>query len=492
VRGDEAARPRSPLNVAAMARRAAPLLWISGIAGALWLIYPFGFPTYDTAYQLVWGDELAHGISPDYGASEPPTPHPLAELWGVIVSPLGASGAFDATTVAAYLALGLVAYLVYRLGALWFDRAIGVLAALLVLTRAPFLANGLRAYVDLPYIALVLAALVIETRRPRAGWPVLALLALAGLLRPEAWLFSIAYFAYLVLEPDPGRGRLAVRRRAGVGGREIAGMALLAASAPLIWGAFDLATTGDPLHSLTDTRTRVDSLERPTGPADLILHGPQVLGQVMQWPGLVGAAAGLALGLAFLRRRTVIGVASVVLAGAAFGFLACAGLAIISRYAMLASALLCVFWALALLGWRLLPAGDPWRRRWQVIAAAVAVAFVVQAPRQQDFLSSDRAKLDQQSRLQSDLHRLVDSGAFHRDCRPVSITNDRLVPRLAAWLDLRPSAIVISVEEGQPGSGYLLDPANPIAVLNFGTASIPPRFRPVAHNGSWVLYARCA
>jgi hypothetical protein len=236
----------------------------------------------------------------------------------------------------------------------------------------------------------------------------------------------------------------------------------------------------------------VDSLERPTGPLDLILHGPQVLGQVMQWPGLIGAAAGLALGLAFLRRRTVIGVASAVLAGAAFAFLACSGLAIISRYAMLASALLCVFWALALLGWRLLPAGDPWRRRWQVIAAAVAVALVVQAPQQQDFLSSDRAKLDQQSRLQSDLHRLVDAGAFHRYCRPISITNDRLVPRLAAWLDLRPSGIVISAKESQPGHGYLLDPANPIAVLNFGMARIPPLFRPVARNRSWVLYARCA
>jgi len=37
---------------------------------------------------------------------------------------------------------------------------------------------------------LVLAALAIETRRRRAGWPVIALLDLAGLLRPEAWLFA--------------------------------------------------------------------------------------------------------------------------------------------------------------------------------------------------------------------------------------------------------------------------------------------------------------
>jgi hypothetical protein len=212
----------------------------------------------------------------------------------------------------------------------------------------------------------------------------------------------------------------------------------------------------------------------------------------MQWPGLIGAAAGIALGLAFLRRRALIGVASAVLAGSAFAVLACAGLAIISRYTMLASALLCVFCALALLGWRLLPAGHPWRRRWQMIAAAVALAFVVQAPRQRDFLSSEHTKLDQQSRLQSDLRRLAGSGAFDHGCEPISVTSDRLVPRLAAWLDLRPSAIAIATEQGQPSHGYLLDPANAIAVLNYGTAKIPPRFRPVAHNKSWVLYGRCS
>ena len=62
--------------------------------------------------------------------------------------------------VVAYVSLGLIGYLVYRLGALWFDRPIGAVAALIVLTRAPFLSNGLRAYIDLPYIALCLAALV--------------------------------------------------------------------------------------------------------------------------------------------------------------------------------------------------------------------------------------------------------------------------------------------------------------------------------------------
>ncbi len=211
-----------------MLRRATPLLWIAGIAGVLFLIAPSGYPNYDTLYALLWGDELAHGKSPDYG-TQPPTPHPLADLWGVIADPLGAVGAADATAVLAYLALGAIAYLVYRLAAQWFDRPIGVLAALLVLTRTPFLSNGLRAFVDLPYVALVLAALLVESRRPRAGWPVLALLALAGLLRPEAWLFSAAYLAYMALERDPTREGFRLRRRPQLGNRELAGLAALAA-----------------------------------------------------------------------------------------------------------------------------------------------------------------------------------------------------------------------------------------------------------------------
>jgi len=79
-----------------MLRRAAPLASIAGLAGLLWLVIPFGFLSYDTWYAVVWGGELAHGHQPDYGAAQPPTPHPLGVLWSALVSPLGATGAADA------------------------------------------------------------------------------------------------------------------------------------------------------------------------------------------------------------------------------------------------------------------------------------------------------------------------------------------------------------------------------------------------------------
>jgi hypothetical protein len=488
------------LYLAPVLRKLRPLAVIAAVALALWLIFPFGFPNYDTVYALVWGDELAHGMSIDYGAPLPPTPHPLADLWGAVVSPLGAAGASDATTVVAYLALGAIAYLVCRLGELWFDRAIGVAAALIVITRAPFLSNGLRAYVDLPYIALALAALVLETRHRRAGWPVLALLALAGLLRPEAWLFSAAYLAYMLLEPDPEGGRLALRRRAGLGRDEVIGLVAIAAAAPLAWAAFDLITEGDPLYSFTGTRDTVETLQRQTGAVDFVLYGPRRLGEVMQIPGLLGAAAGMVLGFAFMRPRALIGIVAAVLAGLAFGILACAGLAVITRYTMLASAVLAVFCALGLLGWRLLARDHPWRRRWQLISVVVLLAFLVQAPQQFDYLKTVYNDLDDQSAIESDLHALADSGAFRPGCLPISVPNHRAVPRLAGYLDLRPSRIVSSSEQRQPSRGYFLDPANQEVVHHFVldpndprrlTSKVPPGFRLVARNESWKLYAHC-
>jgi hypothetical protein len=488
------------LYLAPVLRKVRPFAWIGGIALALWLIFPFGFPNYDTAYALLWGDELAHGASPDYNAALPPTPHPLADIWGVLWSPFGAVTASDATTVLAYLVLGAIAFLVYRLATLWFDSAIGFVAAAIVLTRAPYLSNGLRAYVDLPYIALVLLALVVETRRPRAGWPVLALLAVAGLLRPEAWLFSAAYLAYLLLEPDPERGRWKVRWRSGLQRERVVGLVALAAAAPIAWALFDLITTGDPVYSLTGTQKTVDTLNRQTGPVDLILYGPRRLGEVMQIPGLLGAAAGMVLGYAFMRRRSVPGIVCAVLAGLAFAVLACAGLAIIPRYTMLASALLAIFCALALLGWRLLPLDHPWRGRWKIVAAVVLVAFLAQGYQQFDYIRTVHNDLDAQSGIEDDLQKLAESGAFRMDCVPISVPNHRAVPRLAQYLNLRPSEIISSSEQRQPQHGYFIDPATPYVVHHFVldpndprrlTSKVPADFHRVAANESWILYARC-
>jgi hypothetical protein len=494
-----------------------PAAWVAAVSAVLLLLFPVGFPNYDTIYALVWGRELAHGMSPDVGSALPPTPHPLTELIGLVTTPLG-SGAITVTMVIAYAALGLIGFFVYRLGAIWFDRWVGALAAAIVLTRAPFLSNGLRAYIDLPYIALCLGALLVEAKRPRAGWPVLALLALAGLLRPEAWLFSVAYLAYLAVDPERwsegsekapleradtqrvGLIRPTLVRARGAFSLPPLWLIVLAFAGPALWALFDAITAGDALYSWTGTKETVETLERQTGPVDLVLYGPRRLGEVLQWPGMVGAFGGVLLGLAFLRRRSTLGVAAAALALLAFAILACGGLAILPRYTMLAAAILAIFAALALLGWRLLEPGHPWRRRWQVFAGVVTLMFVVWLPNQWDLDSRVDTDLTNQARIESDLTDLVDAGAFEPLCGKVAVPNHRAVPRLAFGLDVRPTQIVSASEEAIPRRGYFVAPASPFVVHNFvldpGDPTkieipVPAGFELVAENESWRVYRRC-
>jgi len=518
-----------------------PAAWVAAVTAVLLIVFPVGFPNYDTIYALVWGRELAHGMSPDYGAALPPTPHPLTDLIGLVTSPFG-EAPVTVIMILAYVSLGLIAYFVYRLGTVWFDKWVGALAAVIVLTRAPFLSNGLRAYVDLPYIALCLGALYIEARKPRAGWPVLALLVPAGLLRPEAWGFAIAYWLWLAFDlrrtssaahssasgaqtgrrswltgrkPDYMTGFRPINTVGGWelgwrgerGTRELAWLGLLALGGLILWVLFDAVTTGNPLYSLTGTQETVESLKRQTGPVDLVLYGPRRLGEVMQWPGMVGGFGGLLLGICLLRRRSALGFAAVVLALLAFAVLAAAGLAIIARYTMLAGAILSIFFALALLGWRFVDRGSPWRLRWQVFAGIVLLMTLIWLPNQWDLDRQVHTDLTNQGRIENDLSDLVDEGAFSPECGPIAVPNHRAVPRLAFGLDIKPTDIVSASEavsgeekERREEAGYWVQPASEFVIHNYildpndktdFEIEPPPGFHQVAGNESWLIYSRC-
>src|SRR2546421_4303417 len=168
-------RPRPPAAIAAGAL-------------ALWLALP-AYVNYDTAWSLVWGRELARGAEPNLDALSAPTPHPFGTLLGVLLAPLGAA-AGNIATLLVLGSLATVVWLVLALGRAWFGGAAGWIAAALALTSVPLLTTAARAYLDVPYLALVLGALLVETRRRRAGAPVLALLAVAGAGRPPAWAVS--------------------------------------------------------------------------------------------------------------------------------------------------------------------------------------------------------------------------------------------------------------------------------------------------------------
>jgi len=485
------------------------------------LISGVGFANYDTLYALAWGGQLARGVTPAYGVPIAPTPHPLVELLGVLLYPLGPRAVENVTVALGFLALSACGWVVYRLGSHWFGRAAGALAALLLLTRVPILSYGVRAYVDVPYLLLVLGALLVETRRPRAGAPVLALLALAGLLRPEAWVFSGLYWLYMMdWIPLPARLRDRQRtyaqaqgdrprddrsrngRDTGAGprqdGRQFLVLTLLTLSAPLIWILSDLLITGDPLWSLTNTRHTAEALGRTTGIANVPEYIPRRIGEILGPPVLAGAALGGVLSLLWLRRRALVGAAAGVLAVAVFAVFATAGLPINTRYAFLASAILCIFCGAGAFGWTRLDKDDRRRRWWMAGGALVLVALAVFAPSQYRSVHSQLDKLARQQSIEGDLLALVDDGAISLRCGVIGVPNHAPIPLLALYLKTSPrnivSAQVKPISSGQyidPASSeveqdYILDPHDPHL-----SVSVPPGFTEVQANRSWLIFQHC-
>ncbi len=482
-------RARTP-GAVALART----LGVIGLLGAVaWALTGRGLVNYDTLYAVVWGRDIAHGALPDYDVSLAPTPHPLATLGGVVLAPLSSAAdrgvhgesAQTVVLVGAFAALGALGWVVYRLGAAWFNPAAGALAAGIVLTRRPVLDFGSRAYVDIPYVALVLGALLVETRRPRAGAPVLALLAVAGLLRPEAWLFSVAYLAWLWRAP---------RSRSP-------GLIVLAVAAPVLWALGDLAVTGDPLHSLLGTRDNAQTLERITGLSEVPATAPRRLGEILREPVLFGAAGGGILALWWLRDRARLGAVAGVVAMVAFCVLAAAGLPILGRYLLLPAAILAIFCGAGVFGWACLPRTDRRRRPWAWFALVTIVLLVVFTPAQVDRVRALRHALARQDGIQADLAALVriPPGAIRAACAPVTVPNHRPVPLLALALDTDPTTIV-SAQEQRPRRGTWVTPADASVARDYvldprdrdkRIAPPPVGMRPAGSNASWRVFARC-
>ena len=95
------------------------------------------------------------------------------------------------------LGFGVLVWLAYRLGAELFSPAVGVVTALVVLTRPALERDALIGYQDTAFAVLIVWAVLLEARQARRGVPVLVLLALAGLMRPEAWALAGLYTLYL-------------------------------------------------------------------------------------------------------------------------------------------------------------------------------------------------------------------------------------------------------------------------------------------------------
>ena len=338
---------------------------------------------------------------------------------------------------------------------------------------------GARAYVDVPYLALVLAALLVETRSRRAGAPVLVLLGV-GRPHPPRGLAVLG-----------GLPRLAVDRRR----RATRGCGRWLPPRPLLWALGDLIVTGDPLHSLTGTRDTAQRLDRITGLTEVPGTVPRRLGEILREPVLFGAAGGGLLALAFLRTRVALGAAAGVIALAAFCVLAAAGLPILGRYLLAPATILALFCGAGAFGWAELPRDHPWRQRWAWFGALTLVGLLAFIPAQVNRIGDLRDALRIQDGIQDDLHALTP----RMRCTPVTVPNHRPVPLLALWLDVAPQRIAVA-QERPPRSGtyvvpssarvarqYILDPRD----VDPRIPPPPAGFLPVGSNASWRAFARC-
>ena len=137
-------------DAAAWARAGFAVMCVAALVG--YLEFPT-YPTYDSFYALVWGRDVLHLHLPDFAVYRAPTEHPLAIAFGALCSVFGQGGA-------RLMVLGSIASFVaavagmYRVGRLSYGPVVGLVAALLLLSR--FFVENLAAqgYLDISYIAL--------------------------------------------------------------------------------------------------------------------------------------------------------------------------------------------------------------------------------------------------------------------------------------------------------------------------------------------------
>jgi hypothetical protein len=476
------ARGRS-LDAEIVARVAFGLLCLAFAIG--FFVYPT-YPNYDSYYSLLWGQELLDLTKPGFEGFRVPTEHPLAIAAGAVLSLFGEVG--DRLWIAVILASFLwLIWGVYRLGQVTFTPLVGGIAAVLVLTRFDFGFLAARGYIDIPYMALVMWAAVLEARQPRRGTAVLVLLAAAGMLRPEAWVLAGLYWLWVAWKAT-WRQRIVY--------------AALAALGPLVWTATDFIVTGDPLFSLLYTSGSAEDLGRQRTLSELPTAIPGFLNLIVKLPILLAAAAGLVLAVALAPRRAAVPLALFVSGVGTFVLIGIAGASVIERYLAIAAVALLVFAGVFLGGFTLLQPGRL-RTWWMAASAALVVAGIVFTATQVrlDYFDSELAF---RGAAHEDLVQVLESDAVQAGlrCGPLSVPNHKLVPD-ARWILGATADEVIpraDPDERRPRRGVALVVTSRFAVFKHAWSNdtdspliqSPPAGWPrVATGDFYAAYARC-
>jgi hypothetical protein len=453
---------------------------VVGVAALLELAYD-RFLNYDARYALVWARDLARGLKPDYEADFAPTPHPLETVVSILATPFE-TGADTLLVWLMLLCFGGVVWLTFRLGSELFNAWVGGVAALVTLTRPVLERDALLGYQDTAFALLIVGAVLLEARQRRRGWPVLALLVVAGLMRPEAWVLGGLYVLWTWPALD-NRGRLA--------------LSALTAAAPLLWAGLDWYVTGDPLHSLHGTADLAEAVDRRREPEQAPYWTLQYFGYTLREPIVAGFPIGLFFAWRYRKRQALLPLAAVAAMVAVFMVGPVFGLPLIGRYVRTPSVLLTLFYGLAVFGWMLLEPGRE-RRIWMYVGgltAALSIAFI---PWHADMLGDMRRNLDQRERVYADLRDAGRAPAVQRAVEAcgsrISAADHRPMPHLRWWLDTPPFSASTPEAGASPLQRVLLAPRDVRPLRRFYDEEYPriqppADFRPVYRNRSWRVFA---
>lgn len=457
------------------------------------------YPNYDTAYALVWGDQIAHGHLPDFEVFKTPTPHPLFNLYTAALSFTGNA----AIPILLYLSLAMYVALlagIYRLVQLKISTVAAFATVLVLLTRTDLLAFAFRSMLDIPFLLMIVWAAVLELMRPRRGTAPLVLLTLAGLLRPEAWLLAGIYWLWLAV--GIARPGLKLPGEQPSAGRLLA-YAGLVASAPVLWVAHDWVIAGEPFYSLTSTRDVAGELNRQKSLPEAIRLLPHYAGASEPIVNPVAGVLGFGLAVYALRARMFMLGALAVTGALTYLLISIAGLSVIPRYLVLTSLVACIGVAFALVGWTQLSG------RARQIGIAIAVfAFglmLVRAPSYLHDAQGLNTSTLQTSVKFSRIYKIVESPRVLRQvrsCPPLIAPTHEVVPVLRYKLEMAKDRVIASTQTtSTPLRGVQMHPTGflePLAMTNISHVlrkpwtNFPyPNFHFLAENRAWIVYVSC-
>lgn len=408
----------------------------------LYFAYPT-YPNYDSYYSLIWGRELLHGDALSFDVYRAPTEHPLAVFLGAGLSVLG-RGADRVLVFLSMASFVVLAAGMYRLGRLCFTPLIGFLAAAFLVSRFDFAFLAIRGYIDVSYLAVIVWAAVFEVQKPRRGMPVLALLVLAGLMRPEAWILIGLYFLWIAW---PATWAHRVR------------YAAVSAIAPVVWIGLDSIVTGKPLFSLQHTSGLAEELGRTKSLTEVPGAMAHFLINLDTLPILLTGVAGLVLAVLIAPRRSIMPAALLAVGLGTFLLVGGAGLSVIDRYLLVASLMVMVFGAVAIGGWTMLLPGRL-RTGWMVVAAVVLVGGAVFAITRVN-VNSFSNELNFRDQSHDSLVAVLDDPEVREAmaCGPLSVPNHKLLPDARWVLDAQADEVLARAD---PAVDPLLVPDSPL------------------------------